>query len=56
MKLRQIKNWFLILTGHTLANKHRYLVRWNWKLMRQEWTNPYRKVPYSLDDESWYVS
>lgn len=51
--LTQIKNWGIILLGGTLINNYNYLVRWNWHSMSQEWTNPKRTRPYSLDDKSW---
>ena len=56
-RFRQLKNWWWLLCGYTLYNSRGYrttAVRWDWKDMRQLWTNTNRKKPYKLDDEGWF--
>jgi hypothetical protein len=53
-KLRQVKNWFLLLCGATLKNEYGYKVRLN-KSFKQIWDNPWRNSTYSMYGESWEI-
>jgi hypothetical protein len=55
LKLRQIKNWFLLLCGATLKNKYGYKVKFEFRGFKQIWDNPWRKTPYSMHGKSWEV-
>jgi hypothetical protein len=54
LKLRQAKNWFLLLCGATLKNEYGYKVKLD-DNFKQIWDNPWRKTTYSLFSESWEV-
>lgn len=52
IRLRQYKNWILLLLGCTLYN-NRTRVRWSYSLGRQVWSNKRRNRPYRLDHKGW---